>query len=178
MLHIFYSCLRFVHTSTSTRIDCLHYMCKKLKSDSLIHDRVGPKWIQLDCMTVWTPLGVYAYVRYHNFVAVCWRKNHGYARALFLWMAGNMAGRFWTNEESKALLGIWAAANVQAHMNGNARKLYQKKLLLHFTILYIYHCPQVRAYVQAASHCACGAHSQYLLMHAYVTTRANNHIVH
>ena len=33
-----------------------------------------------------------------------------------------MAGSYWTNEETKALLGIWGAANVQAQLNVVSRK--------------------------------------------------------
>ena len=32
------------------------------------------------------------------------------------------AGSYWTNEETKALLGIWGAANVQAQLNVVSRK--------------------------------------------------------
>ena len=33
-----------------------------------------------------------------------------------------MAGSYWTIEETKALLGIWSAANVQAQLNVVSRK--------------------------------------------------------
>ena len=33
-----------------------------------------------------------------------------------------MAGSYWTNEETKALLRIWDAANVQAQLNVVSRK--------------------------------------------------------
>ena len=33
-----------------------------------------------------------------------------------------MAGSYWTNEETKALLRIWGAANVQAQLNVVSRK--------------------------------------------------------
>ena len=33
-----------------------------------------------------------------------------------------MAGSYWTSEETKDLLGIWGAANVQAQLNVVSRK--------------------------------------------------------
>ena len=43
-----------------------------------------------------------------------------------------MAGSYWTNEETKALLGIWGAANVQAQLNVVSRKkvVYESRFLL------------------------------------------------
>ena len=42
-----------------------------------------------------------------------------YARALDPWYEplAQMAGSYWTNGETKAFLGIWGAANVQAQLN-------------------------------------------------------------
>ena len=37
-------------------------------------------------------------------------------------LLAQMAGSYWTNEETKALLRIWGAANVQAQLNVVSRK--------------------------------------------------------
>ena len=37
-------------------------------------------------------------------------------------LPAQMAGSYWTNEETKALLRIWGAANVQAQLNVVSRK--------------------------------------------------------
>ena len=51
-------------------------------------------------------------------------KNVAELRALDPWheLLAQMAGSYWTNEETKALLGIWGAANVQAQLNVVSRK--------------------------------------------------------
>ena len=37
-------------------------------------------------------------------------------------LLAQMAGSYWTNQETKALLRIWGAANVQAQLNVVSRK--------------------------------------------------------
>ena len=37
-------------------------------------------------------------------------------------LLAQMAGSYWTNDETKALLRIWGAANVQAQLNVVSRK--------------------------------------------------------
>ena len=43
-------------------------------------------------------------------------------------LLAQMAGSYWTNEKTKALLGFWGAANMQAQLNVVSRKkvVYEK----------------------------------------------------
>ena len=43
-------------------------------------------------------------------------------RASWYELLAQMAGSYWTNKETKALLRIWGAANVQAQLNVVSRK--------------------------------------------------------
>ena len=66
--------------------------------------------IQLDFVGVWPQLSAYA--------------NQQKTSRVRPWyeLLAQMAGSYWTNEETKALLRIWVAANVQAQLNIVSRK--------------------------------------------------------
>ena len=55
---------------------------------------------------------------------ISYQKNFPELRVLDPWyeLLAQMAGSYWTNEETKALLRIWGAANVQAQLNVVSRK--------------------------------------------------------